>query len=223
MKLILQRHGESAWNKKNLFTGWVDIPLSEKGMEEAIAGGKKFQDIPIDVVFVSTLIRSKQTAALSMLHHSSQKVLAFVPPPRTKLNRWAKIYSPKAQEEVIFAYSSWCLNERMYGKLQGLNKDETREKFGEEQVKIWRRSYDTAPPSGESLKMTAGRTIPFFRKNILPQLKKGKNVLISAHGYSLRSIVMFLDDLSGEEVSKLEIPTGDPIMYAYQHGKFHRL
>jgi 2,3-bisphosphoglycerate-dependent phosphoglycerate mutase len=213
-KLILMRHGESIWNKLNLFTGWVDIPLSEKGVQEAIEGGKKIKDIPIDVVFVSSLMRSQETAVLAMLYHFSKKVLVFEHSEK-KLKDWGVIYSQKTEEMTIPVYQSWHLNERMYGELQGLNKDETRKKFGEEQVHTWRRSYDVAPPNGESLKDTAARTIPYFKETILPFLTNGKNVFISAHGNSLRSIVMYLDNLTDQEVVKLEIPTGQPIIYDF--------
>lgn len=221
-KLILLRHGESVWNKLNLFTGWVDIPLTQVGIDEAIKAGQKIKDIPIDIIFESTLCRAQQTTALAMMQHSSGKIPVFMHSEK-KLANWSRIYSKETMENMIPVYSSWHLNERMYGKLQGLNKDETRKKFGEEQVKVWRRSFDTAPPEGESLKMTAKRTIPYFQKKILPLIKKGKNVLISAHGNSLRSIVMYLDDLSKEEVLNLEIPTGEAIIYSFDKSAFKRL
>lgn len=214
-KLIMMRHGESVWNKLNLFTGWVDIPLSEKGIKEAIEGGKKIAHIPIDVIFISSLIRSQMTAMLAMLHHSSGKVPCLMHPHEGKFETWAKIYSEVAEKECIPVYSAWQLNERMYGRLQGLNKQETREKFGDEQVLRWRRSYDEAPPEGESLAMTAARTIPYFKERILPLLEGGQNVFISAHGNSLRSICMFLDNLSHDEVVKLELATGEPIIYTF--------
>lgn len=135
-----------------------------------------------------------------------------------KLQEWAKIYNEHTRELMIPVICAWEINERMYGELQGLNKAETAEKFGAEQVHIWRRSYDTAPPSGESLAMTAARTLPYFHQKIMPELKAGKNVFISAHGNSLRSIIMELDGLSQEEVVKLEIPTGKPILYTFKNG-----
>jgi len=221
-KLILMRHGESVWNKRNLFTGWVDVPLSEKGIEEAIEGGKKIQDIPIDIIFTSSLIRAHMTLTLAMLHHHSKKVPVFLHPGQEKLDEWAQIYGEKAKEEVIPVIPSWHLNERMYGELQGLNKKETAEKYGADQVKIWRRSYATSPPNGESLEMTAKRTLPYFDIEIVPYLKKGKNVFISAHGNSLRSIIMELDGLDKEQVVQLEIATGDPIIYQYRDGSWIR-
>jgi 2,3-bisphosphoglycerate-dependent phosphoglycerate mutase len=214
-KLILMRHGESEWNRKNLFTGWVDIPLSTKGVEEAIEGGKKIAHVPIDVIFTSCLIRAQMTAMLAMLHHASRKVPCVQHPGEGKLEEWAQVYSDAAKEGCIPVYNAWELNERMYGKLQGMNKQEMREKFGNEQVQIWRRSYDGAPPEGESLAMTAERSIPYFKTRILPLLKEGKNVFISAHGNSLRSIVMFLDDLTQDQVVHLELATGMPLLYTF--------
>lgn len=216
-KLILMRHGKSEWNAKNLFTGWVDVPLNEQGVQEAIEGGKKIKDIPIDLIFTSTLIRAHTTLTLSMMHHSSKKVPIFIHPENEKIGQWSQIYSEKTKESCIPVYCSWHLNERMYGKLQGLNKQETREKFGENQVHIWRRSYKTAPPDGESLEMTKERTVPYFEKEILPYLEKGKNVYICAHGNSLRSIIMHLESISEEEIPNLEIATGSPIIYTYEN------
>jgi 2,3-bisphosphoglycerate-dependent phosphoglycerate mutase len=136
------------------------------------------------------------------------------------MEAWAKIHNPETEKACIPVISAWELNERMYGELQGLNKAETIEKYGAEQVKIWRRSYDTAPPEGESLAMTAARTLPYFTDVIVPYLKEGKNVFISAHGNSLRSITMQIESLSKEEVLQLEIPTGAPIIYEYIKGRF---
>ncbi len=219
-KLILMRHGQSRWNELNLFTGWVDVPLSVKGIEEAIEGGKKIKDIPIDIIFTSSLMRAQQTAMLVMLEHHTEKVAIIQHPGQEKLEEWGMIYSEKAREQTVPVYCAWQINERMYGELQGLNKAETIEKFGKEQVQLWRRSYDVAPPGGESLEMTAARSIPYFKDQIVPVLKKGLNVFVSAHGNSLRSIIMYLDNLSKEEVVKLELATGEPIIYDYQDHQF---
>lgn len=218
--LILMRHGQSLWNKKNIFTGWVDIPLSKEGIDEAIKGGEKIKDIPVDVIFTSTLVRAQMTLYLAMLHHTDQKIPVIVHKENKKIQDWEKIYNPETEKEVIPVYVSWHLNERMYGALQGQDKDEMRKQHGKEQVKLWRRSFHTAPPQGESLAMTAKRTLPYFNKEIVPYLDEGKNVFISAHGNSLRSIVMELDDLSEDEVIHLELATGEPIMYTYREGKF---
>jgi 2,3-bisphosphoglycerate-dependent phosphoglycerate mutase len=217
-KLILMRHGLSAWNEKNLFTGWVDIPLSEAGIRESIEGGQKISHWPIDIIFTSTLIRSHMTLALAMLQHASQKVPVFLHPGQGKLEEWGRIYSEEVKRQTIPVYCAWELNERMYGQLQGLNKSEMAKKYGPEQVQIWRRSFDVAPPGGESLEMTAQRAWPFFTKEILPRLHRGENILICAHGNSLRSIVMHLDQLSKEEVVNLELPTGKPLVYQCEGG-----
>lgn len=221
-KLIMMRHGESEWNKQNQFTGWVDIPLSKTGIAEAIEGGKKIKDIPIDVIVMTTLIRSQMTAMLAMSEHSSGKVPLVLHSGEGKLDEWSRIYSQEAAANTIPVIRCWELNERMYGELQGYNKAKTAELYGVEQVKVWRRSYATPPPHGESLKMTAERSIPYFEEKIVPLLKAGKNVFISAHGNSLRSIIMDLEDLSEEEVVSLEIPTGMPIIYAFEDGKITR-
>jgi len=220
--LIMMRHGQSEWNKLNLFTGWVDIPLSVQGVEEAIEGGKKIAHIPIDAIFTSSLIRGQMTAMLAMMHHKSGKVPCVQHRGEGKLEEWSHIYSEATQKQCIPVYCAWQLNERMYGKLQGLNKQQTREQFGEQQVHIWRRSFDQAPPEGESLEKTAQRTIPYFQETILPLLKAGKNVFIAAHGNSLRSIVMFLDGLSKEQVVQLEIATGEPIFYTFRSDRWNR-
>ncbi len=217
--LILMRHGESIWNRLNVFTGWVDVPLSENGIQEALKGGEMIKDIPIQVAFTSTLIRAHMTLFLALLKHSSGKAPVMLH-QKGKEKAWAVISPKMEREKILPIYASWHLNERMYGDLQGRNKDEVKQEVGEEQFKKWRRGFDTAPPNGESLKMTARRTFPYFKKKIVPYLQEGKNVLISAHGNSLRGIVMKLDKLSKEEVVKLEIPTGKPIVYQYEEGKF---
>lgn len=219
-KLILLRHGQSVWNKKDFFTGWVDIPLSPKGIEEAVEAGEKIKHLPIDIIYTSTLIRSIMTAMLAMSLHDSGKTPVVMHQGEGKMEDWSQIYNPAAQAELIPLIKAWELNERMYGELQGLNKEETRQKFGADQVKIWRRSFDVPPPKGESLKMTSERSIPYFQNVIVPQLKEGKNVFVSAHGNSLRSIMMFLDKLTKEQVLELELATGKPVVYNYQNGHF---
>lgn len=221
-KLILLRHGQSEWNKHNLFTGWVDIPLSKQGIDEALEAGKTIRNIPIDIIFTSTLIRAQMTAMLAMSEHHSGKVPVILHSGEGKLDEWSTIYSEKTKHQTIPVYCSWELNERMYGELQGLNKTETAEKFGADQVKIWRRSYNVRPPHGESLEMTAARSIPYFKEQVFPLLKDGKNILISAHGNSLRSIIMYLDHLTEDEVVHLELATGLPVIYDYSNGKFNK-
>lgn len=218
-KLILVRHGQSTWNQLNLFTGWVDVPLSSKGIEEALYVGNLIRDIPVDVIFTSTLVRAQMTAFLAMSTHHSGKVPVLIHPHDSKLFAWGKICSTTTLDKTIPTYAAWELNERMYGDLQGLNKGDTIEKYGLEQVQKWRRSYSIAPPNGESLEMTAERTIPYFQNTIVPELQKGKNVFVSAHGNSLRSIIMLLDKLTKEQVVHLELQTGLPIIYDFD-GEF---
>ncbi len=187
--LILIRHGQSVWNAENRFTGWTDVELSERGVGEAERAGDLLSEIRFGVVHTSGLIRAQKTAEIIM----------------SRNNVSGKIPVMKDQR----------LNERHYGDLQGLNKAETAEKHGAEQVHIWRRSFDVPPPGGESLKMNAERTIPYFEEEIVPDLKDGKNVLVSAHGNSLRSIVMHIESISPEEIVSLEIATGTPMFYKY--------
>lgn len=186
--LILLRHGESEWNRENRFTGWVDVPLSERGREEARRAGEKLRGVPIDKAYTSVLQRAINTLDI---------VMDVLGKPAIPVER------------------DQALNERHYGNLQGLNKAETAEKYGHEQVHQWRRSYDVAPPGGESLADTAKRTLPYFESKIKADLGAGKNVLVSAHGNSLRSIVMSLDRLTKEQVLELNIPTGVPIVYEF--------
>jgi 2,3-bisphosphoglycerate-dependent phosphoglycerate mutase len=183
--LVLIRHGESQWNKENRFTGWVDIPLSENGREEARKAGEKLKGMKFDKGYTSVLQRATETYDIAV--------------------KVAGIDIPLEKDKA--------LNERMYGDLQGLNKDECRKKFGEEQVHLWRRSYDIPPPNGESLKDTADRTLPYYKLKIEPELKAGDNILVVAHGNSLRALIMYLENLSPEEIVKVEIPTGVPILY----------
>ena len=223
VKLILLRHGQSQWNQLNRFTGWVDISLTDKGIEEAIDAGKKIKDLPIDKVFTSTLIRAQMTATLAMNQHHSKKPLLFVHSSGKEKEWGIETCLEEALKKCTPTRVSWHLNERFYGKLQGMNKDEAREKFGKEQVHIWRRSFDIPPPEGESLEMTLKRTLPYFKKEIKPLLDKGENILIVAHGNSLRSIVMHIEVLSSEEILKYEIPTGVPLIYEYKNNQFEKI
>jgi len=190
--LVLVRHGKSEYNKKNLFTGWKDVDLAPEGEEEARKAGKKLKGFKFDIAYTSVLIRAIRTLNIIMdiMNH---------PPIRTIKDK--------------------ALNERNYGDLIGMNKDDARKKFGAEKVHKWRRSYDIQPPGGESLKDTANRTLPHFDSTIMKDINDGKNVIVSAHHNSLRSIVMKLDNLSEEEVVNLEIPTGIPIVYEFKEGK----
>ncbi|MEC5146328.1 2,3-bisphosphoglycerate-dependent phosphoglycerate mutase [Chitinophaga sp. 212800010-3] len=185
-KLILIRHGQSQWNLENRFTGWKDIDITDAGKEEARKAGIELKGEKIDIAFTSTLIRAQHTLDIVLVESGLQSV-------------------PVIKDKA--------LNERSYGNLEGLNKADTAAKYGEEQVHIWRRSFDVAPPGGESLKDTYNRVVPYFMDIIYPYLIQGKNVLIVAHGNSLRALVMFLDQLSPEEILKKELATGVPISY----------
>ena len=197
-KIVLVRHGQSEWNAKNLFTGWKDPKLTDLGIQEAIRAGELLEtrNLKFDLMFTSDLFRAQETGRL-ILEQINQKDI-----------------------EIIQDQS---LKERNYGDLAGLNKDEAREKWGEEQVHIWRRSFDVPPPGGESLKNTAERVLPYFEREIMPMVEKGLNILVAAHGNSLRALVMHLEKISSEEIVKLEIATGDPLTYEYSNGDFTRV
>ena len=186
--LVLVRHGQSEWNLKNLFTGWRDVDLTDKGVAEAQAAGRQLKVLGLrfDVAYTSALVRAQRTMDL-MLEELGQRSLPVI--------------------------RDQALNERDYGDLSGLNKDDARKRWGEEQVHIWRRSYDVAPPGGESLKDTAARVLPYYIQDILPRVLRGERVLVSAHGNSLRALVMVLDHLSPHEIVKREIATGVPLIY----------
>lgn len=221
MKLVLVRHGESEWNKLNLFTGWTDVELSEKGVEEAKAGGRALKEAGFDFDLC-------YTSYLKRAIHTLNYVLA------------------EMDREWLPVTKTWKLNERHYGALQGLNKSETAEKYGEDQVKIWRRSFDVQPPAleerdernpanqeayrnakkeelplTESLKTTIDRAVPYYEQEILPKMKEGKRVIIAAHGNSLRALVKYFEGLSDEEIISVNIPTGVPLVYTFDdEGKF---
>ncbi|XP_004500609.1 2,3-bisphosphoglycerate-dependent phosphoglycerate mutase 1-like [Cicer arietinum] len=220
--LILIRHGESLWNEKNLFTGCVDVPLSKKGIDEAIEAGKRISSIPVDLIFTSALIRAQMTAMLAMTQHRRRKVPIVMHNESEQAKAWSQVFSEDTKKQSIPVIAAWQLNERMYGELQGLNKQETADRYGTEQVHEWRRSYDIPPPNGESLEMCAERAVAYFRDHIEPQLLSGKNVMIAAHGNSLRSIIMYLDKLTSQEVISLELSTGIPMLYIFKEGRFIR-
>ena len=196
--LVLVRHGQSEWNKKNLFTGWKDPKLTARGVEEAIKAGDELKGsgYSFDKMYTSELFRAQETGRIILDRMGLDSI------------------------EVIKDLS---LNERNYGDLAGLNKDDARKKWGEDQVHIWRRSFDVPPPGGESLKDTAERVLPYFKQNIIPQLAKGLNILVAAHGNSLRALVMEIEKISPDEIVKLEIATGVPLVYKYSENEIERL
>lgn len=195
--LVLVRHGQSEWNEKNLFTGWKNPTLTEQGIEEARKAGSKIKSINLnfDLHFTSELLRAQITGEIIQ----------------------------REIDQQIKTIKNIALNERDYGDLSGLNKDEARKKWGEKQVHLWRRSYDTPPPGGESLKDTSERVIPYFKKTIKPELKMKKNILITAHGNSLRALVKNIEDITATDIVKLEIATGEPIIYSFSNNKFKKL
>jgi len=186
--LVLVRHGQSDWNLKNLFTGWRDVDLTEKGVTEAKEAGRKLkaQGLKFDVAFTSALKRAQRTLDLMLA---------------------------ELGQTTIPVFKDQALNERDYGDLVGLNKDDARKKWGEEQVHVWRRSYDVAPPGGESLRDTAARVLPYYIAEILPRVLRGERVLVAAHGNSLRALVMVLDKHTPETITKLNLDTGVPMIY----------
>jgi 2,3-bisphosphoglycerate-dependent phosphoglycerate mutase len=186
--LVLVRHGQSEWNLKNLFTGWKDPDLTAQGVQEAIAAGVRLKalNLHFDKAYTSNLIRAQKTCALIL---------------------------EQCAQSSVQTIKNEALNERDYGDLAGLNKDEARQKWGEDQVHIWRRSYDIPPPNGESLKDTVARVLPYFVQEILPQVLQQKTILVAAHGNSLRALMMVLDGLTPDSITKLELNTGEPVVY----------
>ena len=196
--LVLVRHGQSEWNEKNLFTGWKDPDLTAQGIKEAEKAGEilKNKDIKFDIMFTSVLQRAQKTGELILRGLGQDYV-----PTEKNIN----------------------LNERDYGDLTGMNKDEARAKFGDDQVHVWRRSYDVPPPGGESLKNTYERVVPYFKEKIQPKIESGNNVLVAAHGNSLRSLVKYIEDISETDILKFEIATGEPIIYTIIDDKLTRI
>ncbi|MBF2051124.1 MAG: 2,3-bisphosphoglycerate-dependent phosphoglycerate mutase [Elainella sp. C42_A2020_010] len=215
-KLILIRHGQSTWNAANKFTGWVDVPLSHQGMEEAQRAAQKLKSYPINVCFTSLLIRAIQTGLICLVESDAVRKQGKSPVIHHEADDpdwhgWDQ-HAGNPEEEIP-VFTAQALDERFYGNLQGLNKADTAAKYGAEQVRLWRRSYAVRPPGGESLADTVARTIPFFKQRILTHLKQGDHVLVAAHGNSLRSIIMDLDQISETEIPLLELATGIPIIY----------
>ena len=196
--LVLVRHGQSEWNEKNLFTGWKDPQLTQKGVDEAINAGNELKQAgySFDKMFTSDLFRAQETGRIILEQMGTPSIITI---------------------------KDQCLNERNYGDLAGLNKDEARKKWGNDQVHEWRRSFDIQPPGGESLKDTAERVLPYFKENVIPELEKGSNILIAAHGNSLRALVMDLEKIHSEEIVKLEIATGIPLIYKFDEKRIERL
>ena len=196
--LVLVRHGQSEWNEKNLFTGWKAPKLTQKGVDEARKAGDELRQAgySFDKMFTSDLFRAQETGRIILEQMGTPSIITI---------------------------KDQCLNERNYGDLAGLNKDEARKKWGNDKVHEWRRSFDIQPPGGESLKDTAERVLPYFKENVIPELEKGSNILIAAHGNSLRALVMDLEKIHSEEIVKLEIATGIPLIYKFDKKRIERL
>lgn len=221
--LILVRHGESRWNIDNKFTGWVDVPLTEIGVHEALITAEKLSDIAIDVAFTSKLVRAQETLLLILAHQNKTGIFLHNKGKEKTWSKHGKGLGKAFEAHELPIYSSDTLNERYYGKLQGMNKNVARRRWGEEQVHLWRRSYDLRPPGGESLKDVYKRSVPYFQRNILPLVKQGKNVIISAHGNSLRALIKHIEQISDTNIPHLELELGKPIIYQWHRGKLVKI
>lgn len=216
-QLILFRHGDSRWNNANRFTGWVDIPLSEQGIYECLISSERLEGLRLDVAFCSQLIRAQQSLFIVL---SKQDYTGVFMHPKSNTN--ARFHHKYFKHDEIPIIASDKLNERYYGDLQGMDKDDARAKFGEEQVFNWRRGWNAVPPNGESLKDTYERVVPYFEHEILPHVKKKKNVIVSAHGNSLRAIIKHIEGISDNNIPNLHFPTGQIVIYGYTNGKLTR-
>jgi len=221
--LVLVRHGDSFWNEEgyNCFTGWVDVANLPSGIEKLVKSAKLFSNFKFDIAFTSELYRGIETAMI-MLSYNKVSGTPIILHENDKTAKWSKFYH-KDFGKYVPVIKAWQLNERYYGKLQGMNKERAEKVYGKEKVRLWRRSYDISPPGGESLKDTVKRVIAYFNKKILPELKKDKNVLIGAHGNSLRALIFYLDRLKPEEVLSLEIEKGVPLVYEYSRKRFRKI
>lgn len=214
-RLFLIRHGQSIWNLQNRFTGWVDVSLSQQGVIEAQQAALLLADEHFDVAFTPTLLRAQDSLyeILRQNHYCAQYVRVH-----EQSSEWYEHFTPgKGDTNVLKIYISEKLNERYYGDLQGLNKDWASQHYGAGQVHLWHRSYDVPPPNGESLQMTAARTIPYYRERIVPYLQNGESVLISAHGNSLRSIIMHIEQMTPQQILDYELATGATHMYTFDN------
>jgi len=217
-KLYLQRHLKSQWNVENRFAGWVDNPLSEEGIAQGESAAEQLKGLNIDIIYTSPLSRNKQTVLrILRLLGGKYPIFQYL---NGKMQDWGKFEGPINH---IPAFVAEELNERYYGKLQGLNKDEAKKVFGEEQVHLWRRSYDIAPPEGESLKDTYNRAVPFFQKVIEPELKAGKDILIVSSGNALRSIVKYIENISDDDIINFELSFGELVKYNFTDEKYQKL
>lgn len=212
--LSLVRHGQSRWNADNKFTGWVDVALSMNGIKESEECAKKLADVEVDVAFVSELVRAQQTLLIILASQNKTGIIVHNN-SKNPMTLTSNLLTP----EDISIYESQKLNERHYGLLQGLDKGEVRKRFGEENVLEWRRGYKARPPEGESLEDVYKRAVPYFKDVIMPYIASGKNVLVSAHGNSLRAIAKYIENISDDQIVNLDIPTGEVITYEFDAGQ----
>ncbi len=216
--LILVRHGESRWNLSNKFTGWVDVPLSERGIGEALAAAKELAGFKLDEAYTSELTRAQETLLLILARQNRTGIFMHEDEPESA---WMK-YSEKIDRTEIPIRADHALNERYYGRLQGMNKDRARERFGEARVLAWRRGFADRPPGGESLRDVCGRVVPYFRRRIMAGIRAGKNVIVAAHGNSLRAAIKYIEGISDENIARLELHPAEPVVYGYRNGRLAR-
>jgi 2,3-bisphosphoglycerate-dependent phosphoglycerate mutase len=212
--LILIRHGQSRWNLSNKFTGWVDVPLSRLGVKEAVLVARQLKKAKIDIAFTSELTRAQETLLIILSGQDRTGIFLH----QGDHNRYS---TPLAKDEIP-VFSSPILNERYYGRLQGLDKAQVRKKYGEKKVLEWRRSFRGRPPGGESLADVYKKIVPYFNQEIIPWLKKGKNVIVSSHGNTLRAIIKSLENISDSDIAHLELPNSQPIIYSFSRGQIKR-
>jgi len=218
-QLILVRHGESRWNSTGRFTGWVDVPLNEQGIKESLAAANRLRKIPLHVGFVSKLKRAQDTLNMILAHQQRTGIFLHT---GEKKQEWYSC-DHHTQKSEILVHTTTLLNERYYGDLQGLYKQDVRKQYGEAQVIAWRRGYRECPPGGgESLHDVYKRVVPFFLKNIVPNLQDGKNVIVASHGNTIRVIVKYLEKISTEQLPNINLPFGEPLLYEYRNGVLRR-
>lgn len=219
-RLTLIRHGQSIWNLQNRFTGWIDVSLSQQGIAEAQRAATLLLDQRFNLAFTSSLLRAQDT--LYEILRQNRYCNQYLRIHESSCEWYEHFTATNSDTTELKIYVSEKLNERYYGDLQGLNKDRAREHFGAEQIHIWRRSYDTPPPNGESLAMTAARTLPYFQSHIIPHIQRGEHVLISAHGNSLRAIIMHIEQMTSAQILAYELKTGAPHIYDFdEHMQIH--
>ncbi len=220
-RLVLVRHGESRWNLSNRFTGWVDVPLSQRGVREALRCAVHCRGFDFDVAYTSELERAQSTLIVILSRQNRTGIFLHDEDPKRAYYTWTKRSNRRNNHEIPIHMHA-TLNERYYGTLQGMSKEDAVKKYGEERVLRWRRGYADRPPQGESLEDVSRRVLPFLKKTILHDLANGRDVLVTAHGNTLRAVIMHLEGITEDDVPFLDLPTGRPIVYRYARGKMTR-